>query len=215
MKKRIIIPAILSAVLATGLTSCVKDNESDSVRDLRNAKANELNANAENTKAKTAQQVAETAAYGVEVKIREAVLAKELVSVKEAELKLAKEQLQHAVNEAKSENDIAKLKLDAEKARLESERALAKAKAADDELKAEQAKALEKLAKAEADLLAAQNKLFNQKLSKYNVVKGKMNDAATEVVKLTSDIIQKETDIAGLTQSVTTFEAVKARDIKE
>lgn len=215
MKKRIIIPAILSAVLATGLTSCVKDNESDSVRDLRNAKANELNANAENTKAKTAQQVAETAAYGVEVKIREAVLAKELVSVKDAELKLAKEQLQHAVNEAKSDNDIAKLKLDAEKARLESERALAKAKAADDELKAEQANALKALAEAEANLLDAQNELFRKKLEKYTSIESEMNKAAKEVVKLTGKIIKKETEIAGLTQSATTLEAVKARDIKE
>ncbi|WP_392447269.1 hypothetical protein ACF3OB_07300 [Capnocytophaga canis] len=215
MKKRIIIPAILSAVLATGLTSCVKDNESDSVRDLRNAKANELNANAENTKAKTAQQVAVTAAYGVEVKIREAVLAKELVSVKEAELDLAIKQLQHAVNEAKSDNDIAKLKLDAEKARLESERALAKAKAADDELKAEQANALKALAEAEANLLDAQNELFRKKLEKYTSIESEMNKAAKEVVKLTGKIIKKETEIAGLTQSATTLEAVKARDIKE
>ncbi|RIY36263.1 hypothetical protein CKY20_07160 [Capnocytophaga canis] len=215
MKKRIIIPAILSAVLATGLTSCVKDNESDSVRDLRNAKANQLNANAENTKAATAQQVAVTAAYGVEVKIREAFLAKELVSVKNAELDLAIKQLQHAVNEAQSDNDIAKLKLDAEKARLESERALAKAKAADDQLKAEQAKALKALAEAEADLLDAQNELFRKKLEKYTSIEKQMNDAAKEVVKLTGDIIKKETEIAGLTQSATTLEAVKARDIKE
>lgn len=83
MKKRIIIPAILSAVLATGLTSCVKDNESDSVRDLRNAKANELNANAKQTESAT--KINEAAA-AVKLKSDEAELAKKLADVKKSEL---------------------------------------------------------------------------------------------------------------------------------
>ncbi|MFJ1491024.1 hypothetical protein [Capnocytophaga canis] len=170
MKKRIIIPAILSAVLATGLTSCVKDNESDSVKNLRDAKAEELRGSAEKHKADAALVTAQVATQAMITKYREAEAAEKAALAKKEEYLAAKEQLELAEKQAKSEHEIAKAKADAEKLRLESERALAKAKAADDGLKDAQAKALEDLAQAEARLLAAQNELFNQKATKYNAI---------------------------------------------
>ncbi|CEN45069.1 exported hypothetical protein [Capnocytophaga canis] len=215
MKKRIIIPAILSAVLATGLTSCVKDNESDSVKNLRDAKAEELRGSAEKHKADAALVTAQVATQAMITKFHEAQAAKEAALAKKEEYLTAKEQLNLAKDQAKSEHEIAQAKAQAEEARITAERALAKAKAADDELKAEQANALKALAEAEANLLDAQNELFRKKLEKYTFIEKQMNDAAGEVVKLTGHIIKKETEIAGLTQSATTLEAVKARDIKE
>lgn len=215
MKKRIIIPAILSAVLATGLTSCVKDNESDSVKNLRDAKAEELRGSAEKYKAEAALKTAEVATQAMITKFHEAQAAEKAAQAKKAEYEAAKEQLALAKDQAKSEHEIAQAKAKAEELKIQAEKALAVEKAKFDQVKQEEANALKALAEAEANLLDAQNELFRKKLEKYTFIEKQMNDAAGEVVKLTGHIIKKETEIAGLTQSATTLEAVKARDIKE
>lgn len=202
-------------MLATGLTSCVKDNESDSVKNLRDAKAEELRGSAESKKADAALTTAKVATQAMITKFHEAQAAEKAALAKKEEYLAAKEQLNLAKEQAKSEHEIAQAKAEAEKARIAEERALANLKAADDGLKDAQAKALEDLAKAEARLLAAQNELFNQKATKYNAILSKYNDAAGDVVGKTKEIIEQKVNIAKAEQDLTNeVEGAKKRFIK-
>lgn len=215
MKKRIIIPAILSAVLATGLTSCVKDNESDSVKNLRDAKAEELRGSAESKKADAALTTAKVATQAMITKFHEAQAAKEAALAKKEEYEAAEKQLTLAKNQAKSEHEIAQAVAQVEKTRLEAERLLAVEKAKLDGVKEQEIVTMKKLAELEADLLEAQNELFNQKASKYNAILSKYNDAAGDVVGKTKEIIEQKVNIAKAEQDLTNeVEGAKKRFIK-
>lgn len=215
MKKRIIIPAILSAVLATGLTSCVKDNESDSVKNLRDAKAEELRGSAESKKADAALTTAKVATQAMITKFHEAQAAKEAALAKKEEYEAAEKQLTLAKNQAKSEHEIAQAVAQVEKTRLEAERLLAVEKAKLDGVKEQEIATMKKLAELEADLIDAQNQLFNQKASKYNAILSKYNDAARDVVGKTKEIIEQKVNIAKAEQDLTNeVEGAKKRFIK-
>lgn len=233
MKKRIIIPAILSAVLATGLTSCVKDNESDSVRDLRNAKANELNANAKKTESAT--KINE-AAEAVKLKSAEADLAEKLAKAKLAEFEVKTKELELATA-TRAEADAArvsaenaagsqaridakvieanaavvsataaleKAKHNVEIAKLDAEIALANAQSKKSEVEAA-------TASATLALIKAQQKLAGEKADAYEQAVTDFANAVVSVTTKKGEIEEKKNTIKGLEQGVITATAYVER----
>lgn len=119
MKKRIIIPTLLSAAL---FTACVKDTESDSVKNYRDAQTEKVKAESATEKAK-----ADLAKAEVAVKEQDAALQKQL-----AELKRLEAEAQANTNaeaKAKFELELEKAKLEAQKEKLRLEREIAEEKA--------------------------------------------------------------------------------------
>lgn len=237
MKKRIIIPAILSAVLATGLTSCVKDNESDSVKNLRDAKAEELRGNAEAQKAAAAVKLAEAkykeaqVAYAVaEAKEKEHVAEVGRILAETAGLELAKQKATHQleidaeVASATAALEDAKLKAltkieKAQKEKAEAEKEKAQAIVA--MLKVQQALAVEKATayeaavasytNAELDVIAKQNAVDKQK----NTIEAVKVGTASATRLLDLDKQEKEQEIARLKLANETLEGAQKYTVAE
>ncbi|WP_172919644.1 hypothetical protein [Capnocytophaga canis] len=237
MKKRIIIPAILSAVLATGLTSCVKDNESDSVKNLRDAKAEELRGNAEAQKAAAAVRLAEAkykeaqVAYAVaEAKEKEYAAEGKRISTELSGLNLAKQKATHqleidaGVASATAALEEAKLKAltnieKAQKEKAEAEKE--KAQAIVLMLKAQQSLAVEKATayeaavasytSAELEVIKKQNAVDEQK----NIIEAVKVGTASSTRLLAYQKEQEEQKIARLKLAIQTLEAAQKYTVKE
>ncbi|ATA74802.1 hypothetical protein [Capnocytophaga sp. H2931] len=210
MKKRIIIPAILSAVLATGLTSCVKDNESDSVKNLREAKAEELRGSAEHKKAEAEREKAVAAKRLAEAKKVEweAKVQEHEAAIKEFAVKAAQrsETLAAAGHDDKVKAEL----MDAEAKRILAQSAVASATAAYEQALAEVA---ESAAKAVVAAEKAKTALMEQKADAYNEVLAEYYGVLTGIATATVEVSKIEQEILKLEQGVVKAEAVKEKTI--
>lgn len=227
MKKRIIIPTVLSAMLT--LSSCVKDNESDSVKDLRGAHAEELRASAAEKLAQVDLRKAEAARELAVAKVREAEAAKTQAEASKAaaEAKSAEYQselvkLNLAQQEAKQESVIEQMKEDAKAALVAAQKAREQAeidynawKKADAESKSKQAQYEAQLAAAEVALLKAKDALYVQKVTAYNQVYGQLLTEQQNLVTKEIAILGQQRKIADAKYNVTVAEALKTKTIKE
>ncbi|MFK8283998.1 hypothetical protein [Capnocytophaga canis] len=212
MKKRIIIPAILSAVLATGLTSCVKDNESDSVKNLREAKAEELRGSAEYHKAMAEHEKAKATHKLAEAKKEEwlAKVQEYNAAVKQVEVLTA--QREEALAAAGQADKVKKAEMEAEAARIQAQSAVASATAAYEQALVDVAK---KAADAAVAAEVAKTALIEKKANEYNKVANEYYGVLVDVATTTAKITETEKEILGLKQGVLNAEAVKARYIDQ
>lgn len=158
MKKRIIIPTLLSAAL---FTACVKDTESDSVKNYRDAQTENVKAEAALSKAK-----AETEKQEMAIKAQEAEHKKQLVEFQKQQNAIEAQKLETQKELDKVNLEIAKAKSEAEKVALEKEKVLleqqqaqVKLETADLELKIEKAKLDAEQQKLQSELALAQEKI--------------------------------------------------------
>lgn len=236
MKKRIIIPTMLSAVLA--LSSCVKDNESDSVKDLRGAHAEQLRAKA--TYDLSSAKVQDAMAKVEEAKAKEAeamialnVKAKELANA-EQELKNAAEAVRNAAlardeaeKAAGSEDRIKAAIIQQQDTLLKQQRALAvyqaklaalekaevAAKEAEAEAQEKLATALKTLREQEMSILKEQGQLVQDKVNEYNSILEQLNQAKLDLVQNARDIIAKERTIELNKKQLLSTEATNAVEL--
>lgn len=203
MKKKIIIPTLLSAALFTG---CVKDTESDSVKNYRDAQTENVKAEAALSKAK-----AETEKQEMAIKAQEAEHKKQLVEFQKQQNAIETQKLETQKELDKVNLEIAKAKSEAEKVALEKEKALleqqqaqVKLETADLELKIEKAKLDAEKQKLQAELALAQERAkintsdvsekailldkYTTALRSLNTLKGNLADANFDIVSLRNGV---------------------------
>ncbi|CEN53830.1 hypothetical protein [Capnocytophaga canis] len=212
MKKRIIIPAILSAVLATGLTSCVKDNESDSVKNLREAKAEELRGSAEHKKAEAEREKAVAAKRLAEAKKVEweAKVQEHEAAIKEFAVKAA--QRSETLAAAGHDDKVKEALMDAEAKRILAQSKVASATAA-----YQMALANAEQAAASATVAAelAKTAVLEKKANEYNKALKEYYDVLKGIATNTLRVTELNRDILRLKQGVVSATALRDKKIAE
>ncbi len=170
MKKKLMMIAVLLGALSLG--ACVDDNETQSVTDVRNAKAEQLKARAElnNAKAQATKIAAdaEVALMNAQAKAQQALAKKaqaealeiqkrnELIELQKAEAELENEA--QMIENQKKQLEVEQALRDLEVAKAQAEKDLADVVADLTEMEAANAAAL---AQAQADLLASQKAIVD------------------------------------------------------
>lgn len=193
---------LVAGILATGATSCVNDKESDSVQNIRNAKADELKASAAYLKA---QAEAELIIANADKLYREAEAA---LKVQEAALMKA----EIAFRQAEVDLKLAQIDIEKENAALAKSKAEAEIEAIKQEMKnqLDLFNHNKKLLELEYDLKVEQNKVLKAEeraklYAKKAEAEGKLKELFRDFINLNwtidnlTDIVRRTTlDIVGL-----------------
>lgn len=225
--------SLLAAMMvgALALSSCVKNEESQSVTDLRNARADEIKSQAELNRANADAAI---------------IVAKAQESVASAQAKLIEAQASIAQAEAAKvraeaelaavEVEIAKVKLEEEKVKLQAKKAeleatIAKVEAEIAQYKAQKQKALDEIAKAEAEaelnaikmqkqlieeqeaLMKAMAKYGKEKEKEINKIWKQYSDEVTALNVAQTKLIKTMADLAKLEAGSETSGEILAEQI--
>ena len=231
MQHKSLLAALMVGVLA--LASCVKNEESQSVTDMRNARADEIKSQAELNRANA--QAAITLAQA------QATIAAAQAELLEAQAAIAAAQAAKIMVEAELqavEVEIAKVKLEEEKVKLQAKKAelealKAKYEAEIAKYEADKQEALNRLEKAqmqaEIDEVKAQIELINEQKNLFDAIAalegakqdeikkiwGKYTAEVTKLNQAQTDLIEKQVQLAKLEAKETTSEEILAKAIQD
>lgn len=198
------------------LASCVKNEESQSVKDIRRARAEEIRTQAElnmaNVQATITLANAQAAIAAAEAKLKEAEAAiamaeaaKKLaeaelieVQVQIAQVQLQEEQVKLLAKRAELEKLIAQYEAEIAQYEADKQEALNRLAQAEAAAVLDNIKMQEKLLKDEADLLKAAAKLGEEKEKQINAIWNKYTAEMTALGKAQEDLIKAQIKLAKL-----------------
>lgn len=212
MKKRLMMVAVLLGALTLG--ACVDDNESQSVTDVRNAKAEQLKSIAAMNNAE-AQAKVTLANADAALKAAEAAQKKALADKAAAEAKIA--ELQAKMAEASYDAELAAQLAKAEAAKKEAEYQLAVSQANIDRLvvtlKTDLAVLQNQLLQAQLDLKDKEGVVADAQLKEMKDLANRYATVLSAYALKSQDAINKRADITAYEAELKDWEVLKASDI--